>query len=90
MSKDQLTSEVSKRICNHMNNDHRDALLGYARFLGGLPNAVNSEMLAISNKSMSLLVDGQMVELCFDHELQDSKDAHKTLKEMIEKFPKGI
>ena len=55
MSNEPLTIEVSKRICNHMNNDHKDALLGYARFLGGVSSPVEAEMLLITSKSMVLL-----------------------------------
>ena len=31
-----LTPSVSDRICRHMNDDHAEAVLAYARHYGGL------------------------------------------------------
>jgi hypothetical protein len=37
---------------------------------------------------MQLEVDGQMVEVRFDHTLSDSDDAHRTLVAMLRAMPR--
>ncbi len=83
MNSEPLTDEVSKRICNHMNKDHKDAVISYAIHYGELQNPIEATMLAISPLSMRLAVDGIEIEIPFDHRLVDSVDAHKTLVAMI-------
>ena len=39
-------------------------------------------MIEITNKSMILNVDGKIVSIDFDHILEDSSDAHRTLVDM--------
>ena len=36
MPTDPLTPDVSARICTHMNDDHAEAVLDYARHYGGI------------------------------------------------------
>ena len=36
---DSFTSDISDRICSHMNEDHQDAVLLYAQKFGSYPNA---------------------------------------------------
>ncbi|WP_448560414.1 DUF2470 domain-containing protein [Trichothermofontia sp.] len=84
---DTLTPAVSDRICKHMNEDHADAVVLYARVFGQLPAATAAQMQAIDPEGMDLLaeVDGtpQPVRIPFDHRLQDSEDAHQTLIAMV-------
>ncbi len=82
MDNDPITFETSKRICIHMNTDHKDSLLKYAIEYGEVSNPKNIEMLSINSVGMHLNVDGEIVHITFDHNLIDSKDAHKTLVEM--------
>tara|TARA_Y100001968_G_scaffold327711_1_gene373309 strand:- start:177 stop:446 length:270 start_codon:yes stop_codon:yes gene_type:complete len=83
MTNEPLTKKVSNRICSHMNKDHQDSLIQYAIHYGGIPNAKAARMIDINNKSMRIVVDEKTVEIKFDHELQDSKDAHQTLVSML-------
>jgi len=84
---DALSPAVSDRICKHMNDDHASAVARYAQAYGGLTEAIGARMLAIDPQGMDLLavVGAEQVPLriAFDHELQDSEDAHQTLIAML-------
>lgn len=79
--------QVSDRICQHMNEDHADAVVLYARTFGNSPDAEAAEMLSIDEQGMNLntKVRGESVPLRieFDHVLKDSEDAHHTLIAMV-------
>ncbi|NEP17001.1 MAG: DUF2470 domain-containing protein [Leptolyngbya sp. SIO4C1] len=82
-----ITPQVSDRICKHMNEDHAEAVLMYAKVYGGSETATAATLQAIDANGMDLRaqVDGQTVpvRVAFDHPLQDAKDAHHTLVEML-------
>jgi putative heme iron utilization protein len=84
---EQFSTEISSRICNHMNQDHADAIVLYAQAFAGLADATAAEMLAIDAQGMDLKaqVNGEAVPLRiqFDHTLADAQDAHHTLVDMI-------
>ena len=52
MAADPLTSAVSERICKHMNDDHAEAVVSYARHYGGVASAQLARMLAITPEAM--------------------------------------
>ena len=83
-----LTPEVSDRICKHMNDDHTEAVLAYARHYGGIQGAQAARMVAVAPEAMTLDVDGAPVQVPFDHTLSDSEDAHRTLVAMLRAMPK--
>ncbi len=89
MSSDPINSETSLRICNHMNKDHSQSLKAYAEYYGGIKGSKEVEMVQLSSKAMELMVDGEMISIDFDHELQDCSDAHNTLVAMIKSIPKS-
>lgn len=83
---DPLTPEVSDRICKHMNDDHADAVLLYAKAFGNANDAEAAQMLRIDAEGMDLKLEGGTeteVRIPFDHSLQDSEDAHQTLIAMV-------
>ena len=61
MAADPLTPAVSDRICKHMNDDHAEAVLAYARHYGGIPEAAQARMLAVAPEAMTLEVDGAQI-----------------------------
>jgi putative heme iron utilization protein len=87
MAADPLTAAVSERICKHMNDDHAEAVLAYARHYGGCAAASNARMVAVTPAAMELEVDGEAVQIPFDHSLSDSEDAHRTLVAMLRAMP---
>ncbi len=89
MAADPLTSAVSERICKHMNDDHAEAVLAYARHYGGVEAPQQARMVAVRPEAMELEVDGQQLDVAFDHTLSDSEDAHRTLVAMLRAMPQG-
>ena len=87
MNIEPLTIESSTRICNHMNKDHSDAVIAYAKFYGGIETCNNAQIVSLSSELMELKVDEQIIKIKFDHILKDSSDAHKTLVSMIKSIP---
>lgn len=90
---DPITPEISNRICKHMNEDHADAVLLYAKSFGNLTKATAAKMLAIDPEGMDLdtKVDGnsQTIRIKFDHILENSEDAHHTLIAMVKQARQG-
>ena len=89
MAADPLTSAVSERICKHMNDDHAEAVLAYARHNGGVEAPQHARMVAVRPEAMELEVDGQRLDVAFDHTLSDSEDAHRTLVAMLRAMPQA-
>lgn len=84
---EEFSSEISSRICKHMNEDHADAVRLYAQAFGGVTSVTAAEMLSIDAQGMDITaqVDGKLVpvRIPFDHVLADAEDAHHTLIAMI-------
>ncbi len=87
MKSEPITQESSIRICNHMNKDHEDAVNAYAKYYGKIETFKSARMISLSPESIKLKVDGQALEIKFDHILKDCSDAHKTLVSMIKSIP---
>lgn len=88
-----ITLVVSDRICKHMNEDHADALVLYAKVFGNSPAAETAQMQSIDPEGMNLSVkiDGAVVpvRIEFERTLKDAEDAHHTLVEMIKQARKS-
>ena len=89
MAADPLPPAVSERICKHMNDDHAEAVLAYARHYGGVEAPQQARMVAVRPEAMELEVDGQRLAVAFDHTLSDSEDAHRTLVAMLRAMPQA-
>jgi len=87
MAADLITPAISNRICAHMNDDHAEAVLLYAKVYGQSADATSATMVAIDPIGMDLTaeVNGTPTPLrvLFDHTLEHSEDAHTTLVRMI-------
>ena len=84
-----ITSAVSDRICQHMNDDHAEAVLLYATAYGHQEDATAAIMESIDPEGMNLgvTVEGKVipVRVSFDHTLEGAEDAHHTLVAMLKK-----
>ncbi len=84
---DVITPAVSDRICQHMNEDHAEAIVLYAKVFGDSPEAETATMDSIDPQGMNLTanIKGETVpvRIEFNHTLQDSEDAHQTLIAMV-------
>ncbi|MDJ0601382.1 MAG: DUF2470 domain-containing protein [Crocosphaera sp.] len=86
---DPITPAVSDRICQHMNEDHSNAIILYAQVFGNVPETETATMESIDPEGMNLLVkvkgENKPIRVTFDHILKDSEDAHHTLIDMVKK-----
>ncbi|UBF26768.1 DUF2470 domain-containing protein [Kovacikia minuta CCNUW1] len=85
---ESFSPQISDRICKHMNQDHADAVLLYAKVFGNATDATAAAMVSIDAEGMNLTTqvnDGTTAPLRipFDHLLQDAEDAHHTLIAMV-------
>ncbi len=87
MNSEPITEISSKRICNHMNKDHQDAVNAYAKYYGKVETFRSAKMISLSAEAIALKIDDQILDIQFDHVLQDCSDAHKTLVKMIKEIP---
>jgi putative heme iron utilization protein len=85
-----LTAEAIALICAHMNEDHADALLSYAKSCAGI-SAVSATMLGMDATGLDLEVEAngekRPVRIAFDHALLDAADAQETLIRMARSSP---
>ena len=87
MNSEPITQESSARICNHMNKDHEDAVYAYAKYYGKIKTFKSAKMISLSPESLKLKIDDHILDIKFDHILQDCSDAHKTMVKMIKSIP---
>ncbi|MBE9207258.1 DUF2470 domain-containing protein [Nostoc sp. LEGE 06077] len=84
---EQFSPEITSRICTHMNEDHAEAILLYAKAFASVTQATAAKMLSIDAQGMDLTaqVNGEAtpVRIQFDHVLADAEDAHQTLIAMV-------
>ena len=66
-----------------MNDDHPEALLTFAKSYGGIEKPNKAKMIQLTSLAMKLEVDGNSIEIAFDHKITDSEDAHRTLVAML-------
>ena len=87
-----FSPEVSDRICSHMNQDHADAVLLYAKTYGNSPEVTAAVMDSIDAKGMSLTAKKEgaslPIRIEFEPNLKDAEDAHHTLVEMLKQARK--
>jgi putative heme iron utilization protein len=84
---DPITPEVSQRICIHMNDDHAEAVLMYAKVYGQVEDATAATMKSIDPEGMDLNVmlgeEATTIRVPFERSLTDSEDAHQVLIAMV-------
>ncbi len=91
---DLITSQVSDRICKHMNEDHPEAIVLYAKTFGKIPTAQHAQLISIDHEGMNLSVNWEdqttPIRIEFDHTLAHSEDAHQTLIDMVKQARKSL
>ena len=89
---DEFSTQVSDRICKHMNEDHAEAVALYATAYGELTDVTAAKMLSIDAEGMNLEAQANgadvRVRIKFDHNLANAEDAHHTLIDMLKQARK--
>tara|TARA_B100000029_G_scaffold192646_1_gene190698 strand:- start:200 stop:472 length:273 start_codon:yes stop_codon:yes gene_type:complete len=86
MASEPLDAQVSARICKHMNDEHHEALIEFAKSYGGISHPKKVKMINLTPLAIKLDADGEQVEIAFDHELINSSDAHHSLVSMLKRI----
>jgi putative heme iron utilization protein len=86
---ESISSSISDRICKHMNEDHHDSLVLYAKVYGNVQSVEQATMLSLDAEGMNLSVkvnhENKDLRIEFDRPLKDARDAHHTLIDMLKK-----
>lgn len=81
-----LSTAQSADVVAHMNDDHAEAVLLYAKTFGALPQATAATMTAIDETGMDLHVtcgdQTTRTRIAFDKPVRNSADARRTLIDM--------
>ena len=77
-----ISSNTSKRVCNHMNNDHIDSVHKYLIHYGNISDFKEAYLEEISSKYMKINYDGKYAIINFRNEISE-EEIHATLVSMI-------
>jgi len=70
-------------IISHMNKDHADACLLYARHFADKQQAMNAEMIDVSMSQITLRIEGEDLTIDFPRVAQGEDDIRSVLVEMV-------
>ena len=83
-----ISKETSKRVCDHMNNDHLDSVHKYLIYYGKISSFENAHMEEINNSYIKINYDGQSAIINFKNEISE-EEIHSTLVSMIKEIKKN-
>jgi putative heme iron utilization protein len=93
-SNEPFTAEEVGGMVRHMNDDHADSVLAYARHFGGQSDATKATLTGITAAVMRLQVETPSgifaLEIPFDRSLESTHDAHRTLIRMSKQAKRGL
>ena len=78
----KISSNTSKRVCNHMNKDHIESVHKYLIHNGKISNFEEAYLEEISNQFMKINYDGNSAIINFKNEISED-EIHSTLVSMI-------
>lgn len=80
-------SEIAEGVLTHMNDDHGDAVLAYARVLAGIANATSAKMTAVDRYGFELAIvtpDGpKTARLSFEAPVSTSDEVRKAMISLV-------
>ena len=77
-----ISSNTSKRVCEHMNNDHIESVHKYLKYYGNILEFKEAYLEEISNQFMKIKYDGKSAIINFKNEISED-EIHETLVSMI-------
>ena len=78
----KITSNTSKRVCNHMNKDHIDSVHKYLIHYGKISNFNKAYLEEITSQFMKINYDGKTATINFKNEISE-EEIHAMLVSMI-------
>ena len=86
---EQLDPTRKLAIISHMNEDHADACLLYARHFADKQQAMSAEMVDVSMSHMTLRIEGEDFTVDFPRVAQGVDDIRSILVEMVKLANRG-
>ena len=80
-----ISSNTSKRVCNHMNKDHIESVHKYLIHYGKITNFKNAYLEEISSRYMKINYDDNYSIINFKKEISE-EEIHSTLVSMIKEI----
>ena len=80
-----ISPERSKRVCDHMNNDHLDSVHKYLRHYGKIANFKQAYMEEINSKFIKIKYDDKYAIINFKSEISED-EIHSTLVSMLKEI----
>ena len=80
---DNLDPARKLAIISHMNEDHADACLLYARYFADKQQAMSAEMIDVSMSQITLRIEGEVLTIDFPRVAQGEDDIRSVLVEMV-------
>ena len=77
-----ISSNISKRVCKHMNKDHIDSVHKYLIHYGKISDFKEAYLEEISSRYMKINYDGKSAIINFKNEISE-EEIHSTLVSMI-------
>ena len=77
-----ISEQTSRRICDHMNKDHKDAIHNYLKNYTDIRTFQEAELSEITSKFMKIKYDGKFTEIAFPKEISE-QEIKSTLVAMI-------
>ena len=75
-------------MISHMNEDHADAVIAYARYYGGATEIDTAQISAMDAHGITVTTmsatGSKTIRIAFDHELADAEDGRNTLIAMYQ------
>ena len=78
----KISSNTSKRVCKHMNEDHIDSIHKYLKHYAKISNFKEAYLEEISSEFMKINYDGKSATITFKNEISEDQ-IHSTLVSMI-------
>jgi putative heme iron utilization protein len=85
----EISADAFATMIAHMNDDHTDAVVAYARYYGGVSGVDTARIESMDERGIIVSVvagsDQSRLPIAFDHELVDADDGRDTLIAMYVK-----
>ena len=77
-----ISEKTSKRVCDHMNKDHKDSVHKYLKYYAKIEKFIEAEMIEINSYSMEIKYDNKIAVINFNENISEDQ-IHKKLVSMI-------
>ncbi len=82
-----ISSNTSKRVCNHMNKDHIDSIHKFLIHYGKISNFKEAYLEEISSNFMKIKYDDKSAIINFKNEISED-EIHSTIISMLREIEK--